>query len=172
MSYWASFLPWRVLIFQRNKQFKGYQQQFWKTEWRCSASRVVAIIFTNNFQYSVHSEPKDPKGNFIILDVSTQEQRISLVALYGPNEGSPNFFQNLKSKLVSPSDTSIMIGGDWNVVQNLSFDTDNYLHKNSLKSHDKVLEISIYPDLIDVWRKCTERRDALLGMIQTESRVD
>jgi hypothetical protein len=55
-------------------------------------------------------ETKDPKGNFIILDVSTQEQRISLVALYGSNEDSPNFFQNLKSKLVSPSDTSIMIG--------------------------------------------------------------
>ena len=92
----------------------------------CSASRVVAIIFTNKFQYTVHSETKDPKGIVFIVDVSTQEQRISLVTLYGPNEDSPNFFQNLKSKLVSPSDTSIMIGGDWNVVQNLSFDTDNY----------------------------------------------
>jgi hypothetical protein len=52
---------------------------------------------------------------------------------------------------VSLSNTSIIIGGDWNVVQDFSFDTDNYLHKNNLKSHDKVLEISSYLDLIDVW---------------------
>jgi hypothetical protein len=53
---------------------------------------------------------------------------------------------------VSLSNTSIIIGGDWNVVQYFSFDTDNYLHKHNLKSHDKVLEISsyVYLDLIDV----------------------
>lgn len=73
------------------------------------------------------------------------------MALYEPNEDSPDFFENLKSKLVSLSNTSIIIGGDWNVVQDFSFDTDNYLHKNNLKSHDKVLEISSYLDLIDVW---------------------
>ena len=49
-----------------------------------------------------------------------------------------DFFLNLKSRLVSLSNTSIIIGGDWNVVQYFSFDTDNYLHKNNLKSHEKV----------------------------------
>ena len=51
-----------------------------------STSRGVSIMFKNSFQYTLHSETRDPKGNFIILDVSTQEQRLSLVALYGPNE--------------------------------------------------------------------------------------
>jgi hypothetical protein len=86
-------------------------------------------MFKNSFQYTLHSETRDPKGNFIILDVSTQEQHLSLVALYGPNEDSPDFYENLKSKLVSLSNTSIIIGGDWNVVQDFNFDTDNYLHK-------------------------------------------
>jgi exonuclease III len=108
-------------------------------------------MFKNSFQYTLHSETRDPKGNIIILDVSTQEQCLSLLALYVPNENLPDFFDNLKSRLVSLSNTSIIIGGDWNVVQDFSFDTDNYLHKNNLKSHDKVLEISSYLDLIDVW---------------------
>jgi hypothetical protein len=81
-------------------------------------------MFKNSFQYTLHSETRDPKGNFIILDVSTQEQRLSLVALYGPNEDSPDFFENLKSKLVSLSNTSVIIGGDWNVVQDFNFDTE------------------------------------------------
>ena len=49
-------------------------------------------MFKTSFQYTLHSETRDPKGNFIILDISTQEQRLSLVALYGPNEDSPDFF--------------------------------------------------------------------------------
>jgi hypothetical protein len=73
-------------------------------------------MFKNSFQYTFHSETRDPKGNFIKLDVSTQEQRLSLVALYGPNEDSPDFLKNLNSKLVSLSNTSIIVGGDWNVV--------------------------------------------------------
>jgi hypothetical protein len=43
-----------------------------------------------------------------------------------------DFFENLKSRLVSLSNTSIIIGGDWNVVQYFSFDIDNYLHKHNL----------------------------------------
>jgi exonuclease III len=75
---------------------------------------------------------------------------------------------------VSLSNTSIIIGGDWNDVQDFSFDTDNYLHKNSLKSHDKVLEISSYLDLIDVWRKMhtEERRFAWHGPNRKQSRLD
>ena len=76
----------------------------WKTEWGYSAffaslnstSRGVAIMFKNSFQYTLHSETRDPKGNCIILDVSTQEQRLSLVALYGPYENSSDLFENLK----------------------------------------------------------------------------
>jgi hypothetical protein len=35
----------------------------------------------------MHIETRDPK------DVSTQEQRLSLVALYGPNEDLPVFWR-------------------------------------------------------------------------------
>jgi hypothetical protein len=76
------------------------REKQWKTEWGYSAffaslnstSRGVAIMFINSFQYTLHSETRDPKGNFIILNVSTQEQRLSLVALYGSNEDSPDFW--------------------------------------------------------------------------------
>jgi hypothetical protein len=46
----------------------------------------------------------------------------------------------------------MLIGGDLNVVQDFSFDTDDYLHKNNLKYHDTILEISSYLDLINVCR--------------------
>ena len=112
----------------------------WKTEWgysaffasRSSTSRGVAILFKNSFQYNIHKEIKDPNGNFIILDITIQDQRLSLVALYGPNDDTPDFFENLKNKIVVLGNSSIIIGGDWNVVQDFYLDTDNYLHKNNI----------------------------------------
>ena len=62
------------------------------------------------------------------------------------------FFENLKNKIVALGNSSIIIGGDWNVVQDFSLDTD-YLHKNNTKAHEKILETSNYLDLFDVWRK-------------------
>ena len=47
-----------------------------------SNSRGVAILFKNSFQYIIHNEIKDPGGNYIILDISIQNTRLSLVALY------------------------------------------------------------------------------------------
>jgi hypothetical protein len=49
------------------------KEKQWKTEWGYSAffaflnstSRGVAIMFKNSFQYTLHSETRDPKGNFI-----------------------------------------------------------------------------------------------------------
>jgi exonuclease III len=75
---------------------------------------------------------------------------------------------------VSLSNTSIIIGGDWNVVQDFSFDTDNYLYKNNLKSHDKVLEIISFLDLIDVWQKMhtEERRFTWHGPNRKQGRLD
>jgi hypothetical protein len=108
-------------------------------------------MLKNSFQYTLHIETRDPK------DVSTQKQRLSLVALYGPNEDC--LFESVNSKLVSLSNPSIIIGGHLNVVQDFSFDTDDYLHKNNLKYHDTILEISSYLDLINVCRNMhTEER--------------
>jgi len=52
------------------------REKQWKTEWGYSAffaslnstSRGVAMMFKNSFQYTLHSETRDPNGNFIILD--------------------------------------------------------------------------------------------------------
>ena len=71
----------------------------WKNEWggdvkfcsHTSNSRGVAILFKNSFQYNIHKEIKDPGGNYIILDISIQNTRLSLVALYGPNADTPTF---------------------------------------------------------------------------------
>ena len=74
---------------QREKQWQhewGYISRFGS---HSSASRGVA---KNSFAFHINHEIIDERGNFIILDINIQDYRMTLVAIYGPNEDNPDFF--------------------------------------------------------------------------------
>ena len=50
----------------------------------------------------------------------------------------PQLYRNLQSKIESLGPSSLIIGGDWNVLLNYSRDTINYLHQNNEKSHKQI----------------------------------
>ena len=72
----------------------------------------------------------------------------TLVAVYGPNNDEPQFFTNLQLKIESLGNSSVIIGGDWNVPLNYSMDTLNYMHKNNRLLRDEEY-IKIVKDCID-----------------------
>ena len=108
-------------------------ENVWKTEWgyeayfnsRTSNSRGVAILFSNSFVFDVLSVKKDGSGNLLIVNINIKscDKSIVLVAVYGPNENDDNFYHNLQNQLHICENTSIIIGGDWNVPQNYISDT-------------------------------------------------
>ena len=109
-------------------------ESHWLVEWgyigkfSCysSRSREVAVLFKNSLEFKINSEILDTNGNFVILDITIQDYRLTLVAIYGPNDDNPDFFQSLQSKICLYENTSVIVVGDWNVVQNYNKDTFNY----------------------------------------------
>jgi exonuclease III len=49
--------------------------------------------------------------------------------------------------------TSVIIGGDWNVPFKYEIDTAKYVNKNNPKAQQKINALLANLDLIDVWRK-------------------
>ena len=94
-------------------------------------SRGVMILINNKFEYKVERVETDPNGNFIILDIKMRDKRFILVNLYGPNEDKPQFFYNIRQKLVHYESDLTILCGDWNLVTNPDIDTYNYLHINN-----------------------------------------
>ena len=96
----------------------------WRAEWGyqalfscCSSNKAgVAIPFTNNFSYQLSKAYIDPKGRFIICDLTTNGQCITLATLYPPNEDDPNFFTSVFSQLLDFKGEEIIAGGDFNLV--------------------------------------------------------
>ena len=72
----------------------------------------VMILINNNFEYKVRRVETDLNGTFIILDIKMQDKRFTLVNLYGPNKDKPQFFNNIRQKLVHyESDLTIFLWG-------------------------------------------------------------
>ncbi|CAG2199310.1 E3.1.11.2 [Mytilus edulis] len=118
-----------------------------------SKSRGVAILFKNTFEFKIHDETIDLMGNFIILDITIQDYRITLAAIYGPNNDDPVFFENIKHKISRYSNSSIVVAGDWNVVQDYDMDTLHYRSENNPQSKAKIHEVMHELDLLDIWRQ-------------------
>lgn len=118
-----------------------------------SNSRGVAILFNNSFEYKVNGILADPLGNYLILDITTNDLQFTLVNIYGPNNDNPEFFDNIKTKIQSVEQVSTIICGDWNVVQDYALDTKGYLNRNNVNAQ-KEIKSNLIPDLDleDVWR--------------------
>ena len=55
----------------------------------------VAILLNKNLNYNIHNQISDNQGNYIILDISINNQHLSVINIYGPNTDNPKFFQEI-----------------------------------------------------------------------------
>ena len=132
----------------------------WENEWGYksffssynASSRGTAILFKNTFEYIIHKQTIDKTGRYIILDITINKERLTLINVYGPNTDDPTFFKLIKTKIEDSGQNGIIIGGDFNVVQDYTLDTLNVKKRNNPKSHDQLEIIKDELDLYDPWR--------------------
>ena len=94
-------------------------------------SPVVMVLFNNNFEHKVNRVKTDKNGNFIILDMTIEGKKITLVNLYCPNNDKPEFYENITRKVSEFVNEQVIMFGDWNFVSDAEIDSKNYLHTKS-----------------------------------------
>ena len=118
----------------------------------CSNSRGVAIFFNNDFELKLYKEKKDANGNLLALDLSIDENRLTLLNIYGPNNDSPIFFENIRDVLLEFDNPYFMVCGDFNITLNPDLDSYNYYHVNNPNAREKLMEIMNDLNLVDYFR--------------------
>ena len=129
------------IICLQDTHFTEEQEQRIEIEWgyKCffslytSNSRGVAILFNSTFQYKHHGTIRDVNGNLLIIDVTIENEILTLASLYGPNRNEPDFYSDLLSKLKELKNWHIIIVGDWNLLLDPCVDGRNYQHINNKK---------------------------------------
>ena len=115
-------------------------------------ARGVAVLFNNNFEYTVREVNKDEHGNWLQLKITISNIDINLITLYAPNQDNPAFFENIKNLAEFSETEHTLICGDFNLVLDPIKDCYNYKTLNNPRSRQKVLELVNELNFIDVFR--------------------
>ena len=115
-------------------------------------SRGVAILLNNNFAYEILPCSKDKNGNYLNLLIKLSSMTINLITLYGPNNDSPSFFEEINKLLENVSADYNILCGDFNIALDKEIDTFNYKHVNNPRARQAILDLMRQNNLSDIYR--------------------
>ncbi|KAL9962757.1 hypothetical protein ACROYT_G031895 [Oculina patagonica] len=135
-------------------------EKLWLAEWgytglfsSLSSSKAgVCILFNNNFAFEILKYYSDPEGRFITVDIKTQDKIITLQNIYAPNNDDRDFFKKVFNNLSTFECEHIVLGGDFNLVQNIQKDKKGGNQTTHFKSLEEIEMFKEDMGLTDIWR--------------------
>ena len=119
-----------------------------------SQARGVAIFIKKDNPAKIIDKYCDSDGNIIAVAIIYEEKKILLECLYGPNNDTPEFYNDLVfKKIVDWNPDFSIFAGDFNVVLDPSIDTKNYQHVNNPNAMQALKDQIQQYNLIDIWRE-------------------
>ena len=74
----------------------------------------VAILITDKIDFKMRNILRDKEGHYIIIKGSIQEEDITILNIYTPNLGSPQYIRQLLTTLKGQINNNTIIVGDFN----------------------------------------------------------
>ena len=59
-------------------------------------------MFNNNFEFHIHKIIKDENGNTLMIDITIEGKRLTLINIYGPNIDNPDFYNEILTFIKQP----------------------------------------------------------------------
>ena len=126
---------------------------FWNS-CKISKSSRVAIFFRKDLDIETHTILKDDEGRILCPNFSYKKQNFQIINIYAPTRNSmqPKFYKSLKQYITAKQ--NIILGGDFNMVEDLLLDrlggNPNNTHMLGLNF---LTEIKKQKKLIDILEK-------------------
>ena len=74
----------------------------------------VAILISDKIDFKIKNVTRDKKGHYIMIKGSNQEENITIVNIYAPNIGAPQYIRQLLTAIKEEIDSNTIIVGDFN----------------------------------------------------------
>jgi exonuclease III len=113
----------------------------------------VAILFDKKLDLKINNSYCHPNGRLIKIDCTIDSQRYTLINVYAHNEIKPRnlFFEEI-SVLLQNCGGLLVLGGDFNCVEDPTLDKTKMSKRTRVDSFDKIKQIISSNDLIDTYR--------------------
>lgn len=115
-------------------------------------ARGAAILIHKNVPFELANSIEDPNGRFVIISGSLCGMPVVMACVYAPTWDDDKFISNFFSSLPKVDDHYLIIGGDFNMIQNPSLDRSSS-NPQVLSKSAKVLDTyRTSLGLFDPWR--------------------
>ena len=137
--------------------------QLWKKEWgdelflsgSSRNSTGVGILINSNFTYSVQEYCNIINGRMQSLKLNINEKDYTFLNIYAPNKlnDNYNFLTKIEEFVITNDSETLIIGGDFNTVIDITKDKKKHGNiNNNKKNRDKINAIIQTNDLNDIYR--------------------
>ena len=74
----------------------------------------VAILISDKIDFKIKNVTRDKEGHYIMIKGSIQEEDITIINIYVPNIGAPQYIRQLLTTIKEEIDSNIIIAGAFN----------------------------------------------------------
>ena len=74
----------------------------------------VAILISDKTDFKIKTITRDKEGHYIMIKGSIQEEDITIVNIYAPNIGSPQYIRQILTAIKGEINSKSIIVGDFN----------------------------------------------------------
>ena len=102
--------------FRRRETFR-LKLRGWKKIFHANGNQKkagVAIFISDKIDFKIKNVPRDKEGHYIMIKASIQEEDITIINIYAPNIGAPQYIRQLLTALKEEIDNNTIIVGDFN----------------------------------------------------------
>ena len=107
-------LPTRDQLWGNGLKVKGWKNIFHAN--RNDKKAGVAILLSAKIDFKAKAIKKDKEGHYIMIKGSIQEEDFTLVNVYAPNIGAPNYIKQILTDIKGETDRNTIIIGDFNTT--------------------------------------------------------
>ena len=75
----------------------------------------VAILISDKIHCKIKNVTRDKEGHYIMIKESIQEEDITIINIYAPNIGAPQYIRQLLTTIKEEIDSNTIIVGDFNI---------------------------------------------------------
>ena len=109
----------------------------------------VAILISDKIDFEIKAMKRDKEGHYIMIKGSIQEEDITVINIYAPNIGAPQYVRQILTSMKGEINSNTIILGDFNTpLTPMGRSTKQKISKETQTLNDTMDQL----ELIDIYR--------------------
>ena len=94
-----------------------YRLKGWKKIFHANGNQKkagAAVLISEKIDFNIKTVTRDKEGHYIMIKASIKEEDITIVNIYAPNIGAPQYIRQMLTAVKEEIDSNTIIVGDFN----------------------------------------------------------